>query len=86
MANDAYDHETKTAIEGKDYHSGNVNKSGDVEREAEADLILLGCGEINAVKWIFTGRGPSGPLFDLLNKTLDNGKKIEIYVNNEKIN
>ena len=76
---DAYNETTKTALEVKDYRSHNVCLSEDIEREVRMDLKLLEESEdIDVIEWIFLGKGPSGPLKELLETELKNGKKVRI--------
>jgi hypothetical protein len=63
---DIYDAEAETAIEVKNYSSGKVYLSEDIEREAMMDIYLLNEKLLKKVVWVFTGEGPSGPLRSLL--------------------
>lgn len=74
---DIYDRFTKSAREVKDYKSGKVALTEDIEAEVLFDLKLLEDGSVNSVEWVFLGEGPTGPLKDLL-ETVVNGKTITI--------
>ena len=68
------------AIEVKNYTSQNVSKSVDIELEVRKDLAILAktAGGLDEIRWVFLNKGPSGPLLELLETVLPNGKSITI--------
>lgn len=73
---DIFNEYTKKAVEVKDYKSQKVYKSKDIEKEALMDIELFKAHEIDDMDWVFLGKGPSGPLEQLLKTpiTRDDGK------------
>lgn len=75
---DLYNEYLGEAVEVKDYRSQKVYLSEDIEREVRMDLQMLAQGKLEKMTWVFLEEGPSGPLLELLNTVLPNGKRIII--------